>query len=206
MKEQILDQLKMFVWAKDKSFRYLYCNEMYAEAAGVDSPSQMIGKSDDDMPWRNLADYFKAGDHGVLQGHTRLNSAESSDTLTGITDILVSENQLLDKSGNCIGIIGSFIDITGQQLVKKSGHYDKEKDRFYLGEDEFKNVYLSGRELQVFKRLLLGYTSRQIAEIAGMSPKTVESYIERIKLKLQVKTKGEIIATAIQVGLTHVLY
>lgn len=204
MKEEIFDQLNLYVWAKDKSYRYLYCNERYAEAAGLDSPHQIIGKSDDQLPWRNLADYFKAGDYGVLQGNVRVNVPEMSDTLNNITDILVSENQLLNRAGECLGIVGSFVDITGKQLVKKSGYYNSTFDRFCLGED-FNNIYLSSREIAVFKRLLLGYSSRQSGELLKISTKTVESYIDTIKLKLQCKSKGEIIATAIQFGLTHIL-
>ncbi|OGT60429.1 MAG: hypothetical protein A3F14_00295 [Gammaproteobacteria bacterium RIFCSPHIGHO2_12_FULL_43_28] len=205
MKEQILNHLNLYIWAKDKSFRYLYCNEHYAEAAGLESPNQIIGKTDEQLPWRKLANYFKAGDYGVLQGQARTNTAESSDTINNITDILVSENQLLNNSGKCIGLVGSFIDITGKQLVKKAGKYDSVNNRFYLDEEDFNNAYLAGREIEVFKKLLLGYSARQIAEVIKISPKTVESYIDSIKLKLQAKSKGEIIATAIQFGLTHIL-
>lgn len=67
-------------------------------------------------------------------------------------------------------------------------------------------MYLTFREIGVFKRLLLGYTAQQIGLTLQLSPKTIESYIDTIKLKLQAKTKGEIIATAIQFGLTHILY
>jgi DNA-binding CsgD family transcriptional regulator len=78
--------------------------------------------------------------------------------------------------------------------------------RYYLGDDVFGNAYFTEREIEVFKRLLLGYTAQQIGKILKISAKTIESYIGNIKLKLQAKTKGEIIATAIQFGLTHILY
>lgn len=119
MKEKILDQLNLYIWAKDRNFRYVYCNENYAMAAGLDSPNQIIGKSDDHLPWRKYADFFRVGDYGVLQGNSRVNAPEVSDTVNNVKDILVTENQLLNSSNKCIGVIGSFIDITGQQLVKK---------------------------------------------------------------------------------------
>lgn len=58
----------------------------------------------------------------------------------------------------------------------------------------------------MFKHILLGFSARQIAEKIKISPKTVESYIDTIRMKLQAKNKGEIIATAIQFGLTQILY
>ena len=206
MKEQVLEQLNLYIWAKDKNYRYIYCNENYAMAAGIDSPHQIIGKSDDQMPWRHLADFFKAGDYGVLQGNIRINAVEVSDTLNKVKDILVTENILLDSHGESIGVVGSFVDITGKQLIKKAGHYDAFNKRYYLGEEDFEDTYLTGREIIVFKRILLGYSAQQIAQTLKISPKTIEGYMENIKNKLQAKSRGEIISTAIQFGLTHILY
>lgn len=206
MKEQVLDNLNLYIWAKDKNYRYLYCNEHYAMAAGLDSPKQIEGKSDDDMPWSHLADFFRAGDYGVLQGNTRINAVEVSETINNVKDILVTENKLLNTSGEEVGIVGSFIDITGKQLIKKAGYYDAFNKRYYLGEEDFAGTYLTGREIVVFKRLLLGYTAQQIAQSLKLSPKTIEGYIENIKNKLQAKSRGEVVSTAIQFGLTHILY
>lgn len=89
---------------------------------------------------------------------------------------------------------------------KKSGYYDEISKRYYLGEEVFGNAFFSTREIEVFKRLLLGYTAKQTGQLLKISPKTVEDYISNIKLKLQAKSKGEIIATAIQFGLTHIIY
>lgn len=205
MKEQLLNQVNLYIWAKDKNFKYLYCNENYAKAAGLDSPNQILGKTDDKLPWGDFADFFRAGDYDVLQGNSRTNMPETTTTVNNITDILVTENQLLDGSNKVIGVVGSFIDISGMKLVKKSGHYDKTNNRYYLGEDVFNKAYFTGREIEVFKRILLGHSAARIGEILKISPKTAEAYIENIKLKLQAKSKGEIIATAIQFGLTHIL-
>lgn len=206
MKETVLEQLNLYIWAKDKNYKYIYCNENYAKAAGLDSPQQIVGMKDEQLPWGKLAEYFRAGDYGVLQGNSRINIPEVSDTVNNVKDILVSENQLLNEHNKCIGIVGSFVDITGKRLIKKAGYYDKENNRYYLDQEDLGNVYFTGREIEVFKRMLLGYTAQQIGEILKISPKTVEGYIDSIKSKLQAKTKGDVIATAIQLGLTQILY
>lgn len=205
MKDQIIDQLDLYIWAKDKSYKYIYCSEKYAEAAGLDSPEEIVGKNDDQLPWRKYADFFRAGDYGVMQGHGRINSPEVSDTMNNVTDILVTENQLLTTDGTCVGVIGSFVDITGQQLVKKSGHYDPETKRYYCGK-ELGDIHLSAREIEVFKKMILGVSARQIGEDLDVPTKTIESHIEIIKYKLQAKSKGDVIEIAIKHGLTHVLY
>lgn len=206
MINQILKHLNIYVWAKDKNYKYIFCNEHFAAAAGLDSPEQVVGKSDVQLPWRKFAEHYQVGDYGVLQGHARINVPDVAATINNIKDILVTESQLLNKDNKCIGIVGSCVDITGKQLVKKTGYYDPAKNRYYLNDEILGDAYLSGREITVFKHILLGYSAREIGEKIKISPKTVESYIETIRLKLQAKNKGEIIATAIQFGLTHILY
>lgn len=205
MQDLILANLNLYVWAKDCNFRYLYCNENYARAAGLESPADIIGRKDDEMPWAEQADFFRCGDKTIFEGSgVRVNVQETLVTLDKVADTLVSESQLLNANGNCIGLVGSSIDITGRRLEKKSGYYNAEEERYYLGES-FNNTYLTLREIQVLRKALLGYTARQAAESLNLSPKTVEAHIEHIKLKLQATSKGEMIATAIQFGLTQVI-
>jgi len=205
MKNLILDNLNLFIWAKDQNYRYLYCNENYAKAAGLDSPTDIIGRTDDKMPWFEQADYFRKGDKDVFDGKVRVNVHEIEVSCDKVRDILVTESQLLNASGQPIGLVGSYIDITGQALIKKTGFYNAAEERYYLGED-FGNAYLTSREIQVLRLLLLGYPARQAGEVLNLSPKTVESHVDKIRVKLQASTKGDIIATAIQFGLTQIIY
>lgn len=198
--------LNVFIWAKDTNYKYIFCNEHFAEAAGLDSPAQIIGKSDMQLPWRKFAEYYQVDDYGVLQGNVRVNEAIETDTVTNVKEVLVTESKFFNSNMQCIGVAGSGFDITGKQLVKKAGHYDQIKNRYYFDCEHFGGTYLTAQEVTVFKCILLGYSARQTAEKIKLSPKTVESYIENIRTKLQAKNKGEIIATAIQFGLTHILY
>lgn len=203
--KNILNQPNLFFWAKDRKYKYIYCNENYARAANLDSPASIIGKSDDDMPWRAQADYFRKGDSEVFQGNIRLNVQETEIRIDGVVDILVSENPLFNKYDKCIGLIGSYIEIPGQFLTKKIGYFDPESKRYYLG-SEFNHRYLTYREVQVLKYLLLGNTAKRTAQQLQLSPKTIESYLETIKLKLDARTKNDIAVIAIQYGLTQIIY
>ena len=57
---------------------------------------------------------------------------------------------------------------------------------------------LSDRELQVFELIGQGVTVREIAEKLALSPKTVETYRENIKAKLDVNNATELIRHAVQ--------
>lgn len=57
---------------------------------------------------------------------------------------------------------------------------------------------LSDRELEVFRFIGTGLGTRQIAERLSRSVKTVETYREHIKLKLDLKDSSELVQNAIQ--------
>ena len=56
---------------------------------------------------------------------------------------------------------------------------------------------LSDRELQVFRWIARGFGTRQIAEKLGLSIKTVETYRENIKRKLDLQSGNELVRHAI---------
>jgi hypothetical protein len=161
MLEKVLTDLSLYIFAKDKNLKYLFCNENLAEAAGLDSPSQIIGKTDCDIFWKKHADFYRRGDAKAITGETRVNIPEIQSQPKGIANILVTKTQLMDSNENCVGVIGSYFDITGYLLTKKEGKFDLDKQRFYLGEP-FDNEYLTPRELEVFRYILYGYTLKKL--------------------------------------------
>lgn len=59
---------------------------------------------------------------------------------------------------------------------------------------------ISGRLSEVLFLLIRGKSMRRISDILGLSQRTVESYIETLKAKFIVSTKGELIEQAINEG------
>ena len=57
---------------------------------------------------------------------------------------------------------------------------------------------LSDRELEVFEQIGHGVTTRQIAEKLHLSPKTVETYRENIKAKLNLSNSTQLTKSAVQ--------
>ena len=47
----------------------------------------------------------------------------------------------------------------------------------------------------------LGFTSREIGERLSLSPKTVDTYRERVMEKLELKNRSELVRFALQAGL-----
>jgi DNA-binding CsgD family transcriptional regulator len=203
-KQNELGQLgELYTWEKDKHFRYIKCNENYARAAGLDSPASIVGKSDDQMPWRSLADYFRVGDQTVIDGKgpSRVLIQEKEIMVDRGADILVTEKQLVTNGDKCIGVIGYFVDITGYDLVRRSdGLYSVDKKRLYLGE-EFGGQYLTRTEARVLEKVISGWTSRRIAETFHNSQRTIENHVETLKRKLNCDSKADLVSLAQSKGL-----
>ena len=57
---------------------------------------------------------------------------------------------------------------------------------------------LSDREMEVFQLIGNGYSTRQIATKLNLSVKTIDSYREHLKLKLQLEAGKDLVRYAIQ--------
>lgn len=73
-------------------------------------------------------------------------------------------------------------------------HFDARSDRGG-------STVLSGREAQCLLWVSRGKSSSDIGQIVGLSPRTVDSYIEKACAKLKVRTRIEAVAVAVRSGL-----
>jgi len=194
----------ILIFAKDTNSKYLFCNEATAQAADLDSPKQIIGKSDDDLYWREYAALYQHYDKTVLQGKMLANKQLPITTVNKIETILLSEVNFSNNKGLNVGVVCHAVDITGYTITKNNGEINREKSTFSLGKN-FNDGYFTRREFEVFKYLLQGCFVDEIALKTGRSSKTIQTQIKHITRKLQCNHKSEIVPMAMRQGLTHVL-
>ena len=60
---------------------------------------------------------------------------------------------------------------------------------------------LSARELECLQWVSRGKSSSDIGVILSLSPRTVDSYLEKVCAKLRVRTRIEAVVAAVQIGL-----
>ncbi|MBS0359010.1 MAG: helix-turn-helix transcriptional regulator, partial [Proteobacteria bacterium] len=65
---------------------------------------------------------------------------------------------------------------------------------------------LTKREIDVIKCILQGYSAKKVGLSLGISFRTVESYINMIKLKLKCSRKSELIELCMRSGLYKVFF
>ncbi|MFI4957094.1 MAG: LuxR C-terminal-related transcriptional regulator [Gammaproteobacteria bacterium] len=200
--QQVVSQLNTAIFAKDLSHRIIYCNERFAELSGEDSPAACQGKRDENFIWKKYAQLYQQGDVSASEGRPLCNVIEPQIHRGGDVAILLNKHPLLDHANKIIGIVASYMNVNDLMISKKEKEVVLGESAFNLGE-YFGYSVLTSREHQVLKQVLLGYTAKKIASDLCISPKTAETYISRIKTKMQCATRGDIIAQAVFSGLYH---
>lgn len=114
MLQLVLNSIPVSVFWKDRDLVYLGCNKHFAEGAGLESPEQIIGKSDFELGWSEQAGLYRLDDQQVMQsGVSKLNYEEPQTSPDGSHLWLrTSKIPLKDLDGNIFGVMGVYEDIT----------------------------------------------------------------------------------------------
>ncbi|PIZ04719.1 MAG: hypothetical protein COY58_02930 [Gammaproteobacteria bacterium CG_4_10_14_0_8_um_filter_38_16] len=100
------------------------------------------------------------------------------------------------------GRLDELLAIPASPPIKTSNPYKKRT--YYLG-DRFPSVYLTRREAEAMFWIIQDYTFARAAHKMNLSPRTVEFYVKNLKLKLQCRTKKELVEKIIQTDLLQQL-
>jgi len=122
MLQLVLDHIPQHVFWKDRASVYLGCNTNFAEVAGVQSPQEIVGKTDYDLAWkREEADFFRECDQRVMEtGTPELHIIEPQQQADGKAAWLdTNKIPLHNSEGQVTGILGTFEDITKRKLVEE---------------------------------------------------------------------------------------
>lgn len=113
MLETVIDNIPQRIFWKDRESRYLGCNMAFARDAGLSYTEQVIGKSDDEMPWKAVADDLRRADREVIATGVPKMNYEFDVLIDGMHRAgVTSKIPLTDGDGTVIGVLGSYMDIT----------------------------------------------------------------------------------------------
>ncbi|MEB3210541.1 MAG: ATP-binding protein [Leptolyngbyaceae bacterium] len=113
--QTVLDTLPLAIFWKDRQSVYLGCNQIFAEAAGLAYPHQIIGLTDYDLPWTTEeADTYRHNDQQVMTSQTAQYHLMEPQQQANGQHIWCDTNKipLYDSTGDVIGILGTFEDVT----------------------------------------------------------------------------------------------
>jgi PAS domain S-box-containing protein len=117
----VVNSIPDFVFWKDRNSVYMGCNNAFARAAGVDSPDEIVGKTDYDLGWKKEeSDYFVEVDRQVMESNqTRYHIIEPQLQAGGKqTWLETCKVPLHDEQGQVIGVLGTYLDITERKQAE----------------------------------------------------------------------------------------
>ena len=117
---EVVNAIPVRVFWKDQNLVYLGCNTAFARDAGFAGAEDIIGKDDCQMAWREQAEAYRDDDRKILKsGQAKLVYEETQTTPEGKTITLLSSKlPLRNARGEIIGVLGTYMDITGRKAAE----------------------------------------------------------------------------------------
>ena len=116
--QTVLDTIPLAVFWKNRESVFLGCNQQFAKTLGLPSTTESIGKTDLDICQEEVeANGYCAMDRRLMQTGEAILGIEETLTLPNGKPIFIETHKapLRDCSGNIIGLVGTFQDITDRK-------------------------------------------------------------------------------------------
>ncbi len=201
--QTVLDTVPLAVFWKDRSGHYLGANQLFLQDASLSSSSELVGKTDFDLPWAPTeATAYQADDRTVMDtGEPKLGIIETQHQQDG-SEIWLETNKLplRNLAGEIMGVLGTYQDITARRhaelvLERQLAAIEAAVDGIAILQNEC-HLYLNSSHVKMF-----GY--EQAEELIGKSWRVlyspeVQAWFDRDVTPVLLESKswqGEILAT-----------
>lgn len=193
----------------------LKANQSTILTFGFNSLKDAYGKSARDVISKNYAISLRNHDQLILDKQ-KMNILDEPvlryDEL--LMNFLTIKMPWYNQSGKIIGIFGfSFLNGStleyAEYIARRIGLVKLAKNiKKYSAINEIKisNITLSPRQTQCLYFLIRGKSAKQIGEILSLSARTIETYTENLRRKLNCKSSSELIEKAIESNFQNIMY
>ncbi|MFA6036975.1 MAG: helix-turn-helix transcriptional regulator [Legionellales bacterium] len=176
-------------FTKDKDSKYLKASDNIANLFGFKTIESLEGKSDYELcpMFARFADECINHDTEIITNRTRDAKLRIYNDNDDIRIFLIDKK--LVKTNSTFIIEGLKLELTKDKFVRTLVH-GMNANAINL---HYHHIMFSNRQSECLYYLLRGKTAPEIAQILSLSKRTVESYIEHIKYKMNVYNKSELI-------------
>ncbi len=116
----VIDTIPQAVYWKDQHSRYLGCNKTFAALANIGGPAEIVGLTDSDLPWHELAGRLRGEDQAILDGHqTHITTEDRLHNSHG-EEIWVEKHKVPFEGpdGRIMGILATTHDVTARKRAE----------------------------------------------------------------------------------------
>jgi PAS domain S-box-containing protein len=175
----LLTSLPQRIFFKNNDLVFVGVNEAFAQDLGR-KPEEIIGKTDLDFFPAELAEKYRADDRRVLASKQPV-TLEERNVSQGMERVVeVIKAPVIDKNGECLGLIGMFTDITKRkederalkELARRLEESNKELQDF---------AYVASHDLQEPLRKVRAFGDRLKARFSEQLPEEAQDYINRMQ-------------------------
>lgn len=171
LNESMFNHPAVNLYWKDRSGKYIACNDTTGYMAGLASGNDMLGLTDFDVCWEPHARQYQHNDSLILNEKTAISIGVLITTHDGQTyNCLSYKSALKSRHGKIIGIAGMTVRLTQLEIPSNNLHISTDG--------------LSPRQKQCLIYLTHGMTIKKISQKLNLSPRTVEHHINIVKEKL----------------------
>jgi len=166
--ELVINTAPTRIFWKDLNSVYLGGNQTFATDAGYESPSDIIGKNDDDMVWKEDADKYRADDRFVMRtGRPKTGYEEPFINSDGERVVWrTAKKPLKNLDGETIGVVAVSENITEEKAAAEK-LADSESRLKGIIESSANLFYIHAKDHEVI------YVSPQVREYLGYEPHEV---------------------------------
>jgi PAS domain S-box-containing protein len=116
----VIENIPHYVFWKDRQSRFLGCNKIFAQTAGVNSPEELLGKTDFDLHWQEQAPAFFEREQRIMnsdEGEYYIEEYLRTDGALGYVEIC--KLPLHNAEDKVIGLLGMAQDITERKHAEQ---------------------------------------------------------------------------------------
>jgi len=178
----LIDNIPDRIYAKDKSSRFIICNEALVKRMGKDTADEVIGKSDLELLERERAMGYLADEQNIIRtGIPVINKEETVVFRSGqLRWSLSTKVPLRNSHGEIVGIVGIGRDITERKIAETELENKNLLLQKIIAERD-KLFSIIAHDLKSPFNYFLGFTELISDQIDSMSPEKIKELTSTMK-------------------------